>query len=179
MSNPFEASRADLRGTEEFEGDGPWQHDGDVLATSGVVWPRRCPTCGSADVVEPPVKIAAQWHPRWVYFLALVGLVPYLIASAVTRKYGSAQVFLCAAHRQRRTVAQTVMAVSAIAMLGGFAIGVFGDDPRWTLRGLLALAPLLVALYVGRVYRVAKIDGTLLHLRGVHPDFVASLPHRR
>jgi hypothetical protein len=175
VSNPFAAPLAESV-SHPVDGDGPWQQDGRVLASSGVVWPRRCVRCNSADVVEPPLRVAVQWHPTWVWFLILVGILFYLIASLVTRRHGVVNVYLCATHHQHRTWGRIGLGVALAAMMASLVVGYATDNAWLMLAAFVLLVPAGLAGMALRLVRPKHIEGSMLTLVGPHVDFVAALP---
>src|SRR5258708_7236180 len=87
--------------------------------------PRICMCCGAASEVEISKKFS--WTPPWVGVLILLGLLPYIIAAAVTTERCTALIPLCkqhASHWSWRTLF-TLLSFLAVMVIGGMLFFLF------------------------------------------------------
>jgi hypothetical protein len=173
-TNPFAPPSEDAPPASGRSGEGPWR-DGEILVVkSGTTLPERCPRCNAAAHGKP-VKLPLQWHPRWIWLLAFLGILPLLIVMLFTRRQGVVHVHLCEDHVTRRKIGQIGIGVSLIGLFLGILVGMFSDSPGWFLAGMVCFVLLIAFLLVFRTLWPRRIDGDVLRLKGADPAFLAGL----
>ena len=169
--------------------EGLWR-DGNVLVMhKEAQLPNLCVKSGAiAD--EEGIRRRLQWHPPWIAFTILAGLLVYVILALVMTKRATITIPLCADEKQKR---RSWLAVNWIIGLGGLAItlGCIGgfaviNRPSGELSialmigivvGIIGmLAALVIGQIVARILKPTKITDTHLWLKGVHESILSQLP---
>lgn len=158
-------------------GDGMWR-DGLKLVVycEGVELPDRCVKC-NAPANGFRLRRRMYWHsPGW-YFLILIHLFVYIIASLFIRKSATVYIGLCEEHRsKRRTMLITGWLLFAAGVLGFILAGAVSDGTPAAIGAFLFLAGIIVLIIASRIVAPSKIDDTYAWIKGVHRDFLLQLP---
>lgn len=150
---------------------------GDQVRTShGATWPARCIVCNTS-VEAATQELHLPWSPRWVFLLALLGGIPWLIVAAFTRERIMVRVALCpdhlADHRRGRARARLV---GAAALIVTAAAGlVTGEAGLYLLALLVGATAYALAERATRLLVVHAVDADSAVVIASRP-FVASLP---
>jgi hypothetical protein len=145
--------------------------------------PALCMCCGApADEIVPK---NFSWHPGWVFILVLFGVLPFIIAAAMTMESARVQAPMCAKHRRHwsaRTafllftllVPITVVVVAIVvaaqqrgvlqsAVSGGLCVGSMVSLAAWAIAAVAVQA---------RAIRCLEITPDVIRLTNVSPTFV-------
>lgn len=118
------------------------------------------------------------WHPRAIYLTFLLGVIPYVIFAAVTRKTAKIGYSLCHHHWKRRLVQLVIAWV--ITILGGLTLAGDGIFPIADFSWFAVAVPLLVIgavwLFVLQGLSAEKIEDSILYLKGTRRPFLETLP---
>ena len=159
------------------------------MASSGARFPATC--VKSNEPTDNRVQANFSWCPPWVIVLLFVcNLLVYAVVAAImTRKvrleYGLQQQLVKKRYIHIAIGLGTCLLGVLFLALGGMAVGgAEGADPGVVGPVLLLMAlvmlpvGLLYSMYMGRAVAPVYIDKNKEHvwLKGVHPDFLASLP---
>jgi hypothetical protein len=157
---------------------GVWADGATLLMHKQAQLPHRCVRCNSAADVRRLNRQLWYIHPA-LYALVISPLI-FLIVYLIVRKGARIDVPVCEAHVQRRRNLMTVAGcLMALGILGFVAAAYLSSGIPFVL-GLLVLLASLVVLVVGsRHVTPAKIDEQYVWLKGVSPEFLASLPPAR
>jgi hypothetical protein len=147
--------------------------------------PPVCARCGAASVVCKNHRF--NWSPPWVFILLFMGVLPYAIAAAATRKTMSVPVPLCARHKWhwggRTAVVLLGLVVIFLIFFAGIAVA---DDfqlepPAVFLPvGVLFLVWIVSAAVLGTTtIRPREITDRSITLSGVSPGFIDALNEAR
>jgi hypothetical protein len=140
--------------------------------------PDRCVKCNSpADGFR--LKRKLNWHPSWVILMLCVNLIVYLIVALVTSRKATIEIGLCSYHRSART-RNLWLAWGGVGSMVLATVGAIAFDSGWPM--LLALVSLISTIVFGLLAKQvspAFIDKDFVHLNGVKPAFLESLPEWR
>ena len=155
---------------------GMWRSNRQLVTRSETPMPDRCVKC-NAPANGFRLKRQLFWHHPAIYVLVLISVLIYAIVALIVRKKAMLHIGLCAAHRTQRKRTIAGCWLGALLGLGALIAGIGGAD--WVI-GLVGAVVLLAALIVGAVrggvVSAAKIDKNIVRVKGVCPDFLASLP---
>ncbi len=152
--------------------------------------PEACMCCGAPAAVHRGRTFS--WHPQWVLFLLLAGLLPFLIVAVIMTKRMRVEVPLCDAHKNhwlvRTAVTWTVfiglLGLGVVAMLLMEQNGPQGNDPV----GGYVCAGTLVGLFIWLIaaavlqstsIRPVEITADDITLTRVARGFVEALREQR
>lgn len=123
-----------------------------------------------------------SWHPEYFYLLVLVGVLIYVVVALCVQKSATIHIGLShewAARRRWRILFAWLTAI------GGFAVMIYGiagaerDSPVAFLIpvGILTFLAAIVAGLIGaRLVVPTRITDKYVWLKGVHPDYLETLP---
>ncbi len=169
MNNPYSApaTQPDSGAT----GDGQVRCVGDLLVIpKGTKLPGICLFTGTEDGGVFETK-KLSWAPPWVFIFILFNILILLVVYLIVRKQGELTFYTDASILARRkTVGWTwggTMMAAVVAAVIGFATEV-------PVLGICSVLAFLVALIVLLVkfpkLKIAKIDKTDIHLKGIPPE---------
>lgn len=96
---------------------GAWA-DGNILIVSrGAELPPFCVKCGRPAEADRLTK-RFSWHPQWVYFFILIGVLIYVILAAVLSKRMTVQLPFCKSHLEKY---RTLRIAAPALLLGSIA----------------------------------------------------------
>jgi len=154
-----------------------WRFNKQLVTRSETPFPDRCVKCnGPANGFQ--LKRVLYWqHPAY-YLLLLLNLLILIIVILIVRKKAVLNIGVCEKHRAQRRQA---IAIGWIGSLAGLVLGSVAGIAFKS--GWLGLAGFIVflaaAIYAGvtaPLVSAAKIKDGNVWLKGVHPDFLATLP---
>jgi hypothetical protein len=141
-------------------------------------FPPLCMRCGADAEASVPQKFA--WMPPWVHVFILLGLLPWLLAAALTRRTMRVTAPMCARHVNHWLSRKLYIGLGLLWWIG-FAIvfAVFADHlPKDAVApiGAAALVGALVWLLIGvvlahRAIRAAEIRESGIELANVNKEF--------
>ncbi|MCK6546286.1 hypothetical protein L6R52_10585 [Myxococcota bacterium] len=177
--NPFAPPESDVLvppSADVFGAPSGQYRVGDVLVhRHGAKFADRCVRCGVPVGPERLVR-PLYWHPTWIYFLLIPGVLIYVIVAAVFRKTSTVHVGLCDEHRSSRRNAMIGAWLGAIASMGACTL----TSDEYPAAILFAVVGVIVAAILGivgsRVVYATKIDEYYTHLRGVSSRYLDHLP---
>jgi cell division protein FtsW (lipid II flippase) len=158
-----------------------WRSGSQLVMHRLAVLPNRC--LKSNEPTEHLLKRKLRWQPSWVYILLLLNIIIYAIVSAIVSQSADIVIGLndywYRKRRQRMAIAWSGILLCVI----GFIVGVSSIDRGEPWAPLVIIASLLAVvgfaiygLLACRLITAAKIDQQLIWIKGVHPDYLASLP---
>lgn len=136
---------------------------GILIVPRGALLPPYCIKCGLPTQGEP-IKQKFRWHEPWIAIFIFLGLLPYVIAAAITSKKMHVAIPLCVTHQKRRKNLLIVgLALLVLCTPVGISIGraIGGpEDVGWSiLVGLIVfISALVVLLPMRSVLRPVRID---------------------
>lgn len=184
--NPYSSPQADMPLLAKLAGppQGLWR-DGDTLVLRiGTLLPPRCVKSNEPETSTWRRKLA--WHPPWVFVLILVHLLIYIIVALIFTKRATFDFPLSQTWRARRRNALLVGWGIALLGVATFIAGCVLAGERSTetagiivMLGSIALPLIGLAWGVlrGRLLSPQKIDDNFAWIKGVSPDYLATLPH--
>jgi hypothetical protein len=145
--------------------------------------PQVCMRCGAPADLQKRKRFA--WRPDWVFYLILVGVLPWLIVHLVLSKYMTVYVPLCNQHKNHWLI-RTMIALGGLAVvLGSLAVGIV--LLKWAGNELLGAFVCIGALF-GLIFifeilrsssiRPSEITDRRITLTGVAEEFRAALRKR-
>jgi hypothetical protein len=158
-----------------------WRSGEQLVMHRLAILPNRC--MKSNEPMEHLLKRKLYWQPSWVYILLLLNIIIYAIVSSfVTQKVHIVIGLSDHWYRKRRQrIAITWFGI--LLSVIGFIVGVSLIDRGGQWAPYMVGASLLAAfgfiiygMYSCRLITAAKIDQQFIWIKGVHPDYLASLP---
>lgn len=154
---------------------GVWRDGPLLVMTKETILPNRCIKCNA-----PAAKLMSrtvEWYPRYVILVFILIRIAGLILYFCTRKRVTVYIGLCEDHINKRRFG--VMA-GVVVMLVGF-ISFFGamSNENFSvvfLGLLLILAGIIVMVSAWRTITASKIQEPYVWVKGVHKDFLDTLP---
>jgi len=153
-----------------------WRDGNQLVLGPDAQLPDRCvktdlPAAGNT------VDIVAMWHEPALYWLIVLNIIVYLIVvrAVGTRVEVTVGAIPAAAKASRREWFLT-LALGGGGVLAWVAAAALETLPLVWLGLALMLLAIPVYLMGARFVRVARLDGELVWLRGVHPAHLARLP---
>jgi predicted RNA-binding Zn-ribbon protein involved in translation (DUF1610 family) len=172
----------ELSGEEASAGEGVWRDGKKLVMRKTATLPYRC--IKSNQPADGWLRRKLYWHHPAIYLLILLHLFIYVIVAICVRKKADIEVGLCDAwfRRRRWTIALTWLV--ALVALGVCIAGCAGlETPGSQLGGWLIAGGLIggfigviTGLILGTVVSATKITDEYVWMKGVHPDFLKSLP---
>jgi hypothetical protein len=147
--------------------------------------PPVCVQCGAPATTFPEREFS--WHPRWLYFLLLLGLIPAAVAVLILTKKMRMAVPFCAAHaghwNSRLLVIIGGVVGFPVLFILIFSTAKAGPGPGISLQEvLLGMTCLAVVGWIGLIIILAateirprEITDTSITLLGVSPLFVEAV----
>jgi len=182
--NPYRppASFAPLAATPDKSGEIVRFRQGKRLVVGKVgTFPPICPITN--EPTDRTLKRRMTWHHPAVYLAILPGFLVYIILAMILQQKATLVVPMARRVLRRRAIVMTIawlgILASAAALFGACVVDrgppVWG--PTLGIGGLIALAIFAVFGAIGsRTVWPAKIDEHFVWLKGVSPDYLATLP---
>lgn len=168
---------------EPFREGLAWTNGVYVFIRSGAALPNRCMVTGELTSHSFPLRIF--WQPRWVKYLVLLFVIPYLIASPIVGRYAEIKAPLASRilkqHIRIVRIGFVIMVISAGLFFGPIVLVISGLAPS-SIGNLMplgffgGLVGFLIAARRPYNMKIVEIVGDLLVLRKVHPGFMQVLP---
>ncbi len=152
---------------------GLWQDGRLLLANRNAALPNRCVKCNQPT--DHKMKRTYYWHPSGWYFLILLSVLIYVIVAMVVRKKAKIQVGLCERHRRRRIYSMAAGTLVPLCSIGG-CIASEASDLGLALSLILVPFGLIWLAFASQLLRATRIDEQFVYLKGVHADYLATLP---
>ena len=154
---------------------GVWRDGSLLVMTKETTLPNRCVKCNAPAIKL--LKRTVEWYPRYVILVFILIRIVGLILYFCTRKRVTVYIGLCEAHINRRRIG--VFAGVSLLMLG--LITFFGalssENFSLALPGLLfVLVGIVVMATMWRVVSASKIQEPNVWVKGIHIDFLETLP---
>ncbi|HBO45463.1 MAG TPA: hypothetical protein DD670_16330 [Planctomycetaceae bacterium] len=203
---PAEPDPADNLPADEIDPNRPaglWRKDKLLILRRDAVVPDWCARTGGPAGGRQRI-LRLRWMPGWlqvgyiILSIALVTTILYLgshemttmivvvlvlVASTASRsliRRAEVEIGCCQAARSRDYAFAAVRFVVLLAVVGGYFVAVywFGHRPRgyFLVIFLTSWALLRVLHLLVRPLTVAHIDDEYVHLKNIHPDYLARLP---
>ncbi len=158
-------------------GTGIWR-EGALLAfqKGAVLATDRCVKC-NAPAAGKPLRRHLSWHHPAIYFTLLLGVVAYIIVAVIVRKPAMLHIGLCRRHKFKRRL---LIAAGLALFIGAFPFAVIAIDMEsWLLAGFAMatfIGGLVFLMIASQIISAKKIDDHHAWVRGVGPEFLATLP---
>ena len=169
MTNPYSAPT--IQPDSTATGDGMVRCLGDLLLIpKGTKLPGICLFTGKEDGGVFETK-KLSWAPPWVFIFILFNLLILLVIYLIVRKQGELTWYTDASILARRRSVGWTWGTTAMA---GVVAAVVGFASELPVVGVCSVLVILVALILLLVkspkLKIAKIDKTDIHLKGVSPE---------
>jgi hypothetical protein len=146
--------------------------------------PALCMKCGEPAAFQLNKKF--QWNPGWVYFILLVGVLPFVIVALVMTWRRRVCTPFCDRHRgywRFRTIFMLggVLVILAAVITVGVSVSERMLTPPLDMAALVAVALLAIlwlfsaAIIQSTSIRATEITHERITLAGVHPIYVAAV----
>lgn len=142
--------------------------------------PPVCMACGAPATATRERTLS--WHPKWIYFLLLLGLLPLLIAALIVTKRAKLRAPLCAAHEGMWTRNTLAALVGFLVLAGTVVIAIAFSEPRggkewlWILPIPALIFWIVLLVIFGRpLIKPYEITDRELLLDNVHPAFIEAM----
>jgi hypothetical protein len=155
-----------------------WREGKEIVIRRGAELPPRCVRTNEPTDFRLHRKL--RWHPQWIFIFivlgGLIGIVLYLVVSAIFRKTAELDIPLSPAGQQRR---KTGIICIVAGIVGGVLLSVVGGALELAALILVGVIGGLIAAIVGAVIapplRVKKIDDHFIRVFAGDP-FLESIP---
>ena len=172
---------AGAQGPDSRPGHGVWRDGKRLVMSHDAQLPYVCIKTNLP--ADDWLRRKLYWHNPWIYLLVLVSIWIYVIVALVVRQKADIRIGLCHAQivRRRWVIALAWMAVllGIVLCIGGIANSQPPGNSGWAV-ALLGLIVLLVGAVLGavlaRIVAPIRITKEYVWIKGVHPEFLASLP---
>ncbi|MEP6924330.1 MAG: hypothetical protein ABI954_07680 [Pyrinomonadaceae bacterium] len=160
---------------------GIWQKGGELVVHRNATFPATCVKCGnqyssSYDTVY--VRQKFRWHNPLLY-IALISPLIYCILSLVLSQTVSLEIPLCRKHVDDRNATKNFLigggVLAAILIVFSFSAEIIGFGFLVFFAALIGLA--LGHEYLYKPFRVSKIEGDYVHLKGVNDGYRNQFPY--
>jgi hypothetical protein len=154
---------------------GVWRDGSLMVMTKETVLPNRCVKCNAPAMKL--MKRTVEWYPRYVILVFLLIRIAGLILYFCTRKRVTVHIGLCEEHINKRRFG--VLAGGVLLLIGFLSFfGGIGNEnvPVFMLGLLLILAGIFVMVTIWRTVTAKKIEEPYVWVKGVHRDFLDTLP---
>lgn len=154
--------------------------DGNQLFAAGEPeFPDRCIICNGH--APKRMRTTLSWHPAWVTFTILIGVVFYFIFSIFLSKRATLNLPICEHHMSaRRRSFLYVLAVFLAAIAAIWIGGAIQRTPLMALGSILLVTALIVGLWLLRLAKPTMIDNYRnVRLKNISKEFLAELPELR
>ncbi len=141
------------------------------------------PRCVKSNVpTRRTLKRSLSWHHPAIFLSILLGLLIYVILALVLRKTATIYIGLSDEWFAKRRMAIFVSWMIVLSGIGTLVATLALNDRS---NNLIYLAPVaILMMFIGAIYGLTgarmvspkKITDTHIWLKGVHPDFLATLP---
>jgi hypothetical protein len=159
-------------------GAGVWSDGMSLVMHRNALLPDRCVKCNA------PVggrRLRRQlWYINPILYILAISPIIFFVVYLIVRKGAKIDLGICEAHLQRRRTMLTIgWCLFALAFLS-FPVGATLESPWPFLLGLLLLVGSIIPFSLAnKLVTPAKIDDVYVWLKGVCPEYLASLPPAR
>ncbi|MHC4178051.1 MAG: hypothetical protein ACYSWU_11130 [Planctomycetota bacterium] len=184
--NPYESPRAPepilVAELVEPASGGVWRQGNLLVMHKRATLPDRCVKSNEPAHGRRLLR-DMFWHPPWIYLTIFIGLLVYVILVMMLRKRATIRIGLSKqwfAKRRRAILIGWGLVLSSAAMVvGGISkAGEFPYAPALIPLGFVVfLVGAIYGLIAARMVAPARITDDYVWVKGVHPDFLASLPN--
>jgi hypothetical protein len=155
-----------------------WRQGKLLVMERDAALPDRC--VKSNEPCEGRLKRLLRWHHPAIYLVILANILIYAIVASLVSHRATIHIGLSDEWQRRRRRNIAIGWLTALVGIGLMCSLGFADEtalPFLLISGIvLVFGGLLFGMYGSRMVSPKKIDRTHIWLRGVHPDFLASLP---
>ena len=154
---------------------GVWRDGSLLVMTKETILPNRCVKCNAPAMKL--LKRTVEWYPRYVILVFILIRIVGLILYFCTRKRVTVHIGLCEDHINKRRFG--VLAGCVVLLVGFISFfGALGNENFGIvfLGLLLILAGMIVMVTVWRTVTAKKIEEPYVWVKGVHRDFLDTLP---
>jgi hypothetical protein len=158
-----------------------WRHGKQLVALVNTPLLDRCVKC-NAPSEGNRLKRNFYWHHPALYFLVIFpGLLIYAIVAIIVRKRSKTEVGLCSVHRKRRAIWILSCWAAFFAGVAGVIVGanaLSGNAAAAVITSsiVVMLASIITGVVMARTVAPTRITRTHVFLKGVHPDYLETLP---
>jgi hypothetical protein len=152
-----------------------WRDGSLLIMTKETILPNRCIKCNA-----PAIKLlrrTVEWYPRYVIVVFLLIRIVGLILYFCTRKRVTVYIGICEGHVNKRRFG--VLAGFVIMLIGfvAFFSAMVNENFPVVFLGLLSiLAGIIFMVMSWRTITAKKIEEPYVWVKGVHKDFLDTLP---
>jgi hypothetical protein len=148
--------------------------------------PPLCVVCGEAADQNRAVRFS--WHPGWVSWLWLVGLLPPILATLMTRRSMAAALPVCGRHWGHWSSRQRIIWAGLAVAFGLGCLGAcvdtcwdkeVGEGMILSAVGMLLLVGLAIVVLYDSGVRPEEITDRTITLKGVSDRFVRAMGGHR
>lgn len=171
----------DLGASGMRRGQGVWRDGNQLVMCKDAELPARC--VKTNEPTDRTLRRQLSWHnPLFYGVLFLLGPLIYIIFALIVQKKADIQVGLSPDGFRSRSWGIAIGWLSFLLGTVMFIVGVANSNPNneWWIVVVAALVGGLIGVIVGvvksRVVAPAKITDDHVWLKGVHPDYLATLP---
>ncbi len=144
----------------------------------GAALPDRC--VKSNEPCEGRLKRALRWHHPAIFLALIINILIYAILASIMSHRETIHIGLSDEWRRKRRRAITIGWVAALGGLGMFVGGFATEEPLLPILIVVGLVTLvggmLFGMYASQMVSAKRIDKTHVWVRGVCPEFLATLP---
>jgi hypothetical protein len=159
-------------------GGGVWSDGTSLVMYKNAQLPDRCVKC-NVPVGGRRLRRKLWYINPLLYILAISPLI-FVIVYMIVRKGATIDIGLCERHVQRRRTMLTIAWCMFALAIVSFPVAAMLESPWPALLGVLLLVGSIIPAVLGNnVVTPAKIDDTYAWLKGVCPEYLASLPPAR
>ena len=168
-------ARNDYHAQHEDAPPGVWRDGKLLVMMEDAVLPDRCVRCNAP--AHEQLKRKLEWYPRYIIyvflFIRLLGLILYLLK----RKRATIYIGMCQAHMLKRRNGRLLGgAFVALGFFLGFLTAVTGDFTALGVGCVAMLVGLIIIVAMTQTVTADKIDEPYIWVKGVHKDYLKSLP---
>ncbi len=162
-------------------GDGLWRKGKLLVMDKFAPLPDRC-VKSNQPAGGRTLKRNLSWHHPWVFILLLISIWVYVIVALIIRKQATIHIGLSEAwfgkRRKAMLVGWTLALLGIAAVIASFPMMErVSAAPLLLIGGIVAfLGAAIYGLVAARMVVAARINERYVWLKGVHPDFLATLP---
>jgi predicted RNA-binding Zn-ribbon protein involved in translation (DUF1610 family) len=157
---------------------GLWRAADELVMTKDAELPFVC--IKTNQPADAWLRRKLYWHSGWIYLLILISLWIYLLVALIVQQKADIQIALCRDQIARRRWATAGGWLGALLGILLMIAGFNADGaavPVLIMTGIvLMLVSVITGLVMSRMVRATRITKDYVWLKGVHPDFLATLP---
>ena len=169
----------DLGASQMRRGQGVWRDGSQLVMCKDAGLPARC--VKTNEPTDRTLRRQLSWHNPFIYILVLSPLI-YIIVALIVQKRADIKVGLSPEGFRSRRWGIAIGWLSFFLGTVMIIVGVANSDPNngWGIAIIVGLVGGLIGIIVGivksRVVSPTKITDSHVWLKGVHADYLATLP---